>query len=95
MDTDIIDTETSITNVTNSYIELSTSCVHRNMVTKLRSIKFKSVYLLVVTVFLTSAAVVSQQQIKAQNDDDEEGLGEKLGRGLDNLGKSNKQGFAT
>jgi hypothetical protein len=62
MDTDIFDTEISLTFVTKVFIELLTSRIHRNMIRKLRSINSKSVQLLILALSLLAVIFAAQQQ---------------------------------
>jgi hypothetical protein len=61
MDTNIFDTEKSLTNVTKVFIELSTSHIHRNMIRKLRSLNCKSAYFLVLAVSIIAVIFAAQQ----------------------------------
>jgi hypothetical protein len=68
MDTDIFDTEISVINITKSYIELSTSRIHQNMIRKLRSFNSKSVHSLILAVSIIAVIFAAQQQAQASSD---------------------------
>jgi hypothetical protein len=69
MDTDIFDTEISVTNVTKVFIELSASRIHRKMIKKLRSLNSKSVHLVILTVSMIAVIFAAQQQQVQASDD--------------------------
>jgi hypothetical protein len=52
MDIDIFDYEIFVTSILKSYIELSTSRIHRNMISELRSLNNKNTYVLVLAMAL-------------------------------------------
>jgi hypothetical protein len=76
MDTNIFDYEISVTNMNKSYIELSASRIHRNMIRKLRNLDSKSVHLLILAVSIVTiifAASQQQQQVNARTSGYEQG----------------------
>jgi hypothetical protein len=70
MDTELFDTEISVTNITNGYIELSTSRIYWNMIKKLRSLNSKSVILLILAASIISVIFTIQQSQQAQASND-------------------------
>jgi hypothetical protein len=66
MDTDIFDYEIFVTNIIKSYIELSTSRIHRNMIRKLRSFNSKSMHLLILAASMVAVVFAAQQHQQVQ-----------------------------
>ena len=75
MDTEIIDFEISVTNITKVFIELSTFRIHRNMIRLLLSLNSKSMHLLILAVSIVAVifAASQQQQVNARTSGYEQG----------------------
>jgi hypothetical protein len=95
MDTDVFDTEISLTNMTKVFIELSASHIHRNMIRKLRSLNSKSMHPLILAASIVAVIFAAQHQVQAApNDNWLANLGEAQNQGRDDGERDAENGYS-